>query len=312
MSTAPLLMQPGLPPAVRRVRAFFAPVNRATGAVTVFDASTAAAFNPDAPPAPWVDLGWIDGFTRSSQTKMQAVESGAPAALLAQARQSVGATVSMNFERWSKLTLALSCGAQQVNVLKPGAAPVSIAAATSTATFLSMPGGAGAIEPGDMVAVDVDYTGQTGYLGAGAAGAYLAAPASGDVDRVRRITLNVGRVTAILPGGVQLADPLLAGTPVAGMQAETIAAFQDREGGSFFQEWSGLFCMQGEQGDALFFCYPRLQAMSGTAEAAAVLAAPLSQMLLAGRFIALPVQDAMDGALVCCYRSYLPAANAEI
>ena len=266
MSTAAVTMQPGLPPAVRRVRAYFAPVNRSTATPTLFDASTAASFDPDAPPAPWVDLGWVDGFTRSTQTKMQTVASGAPGAVLLQARQSVGATVSMNFECWSKLTMALTCGAQQTNVLKAGAAPVAIAAATSTATFLSMPGGVGTIQVGDIVAVDVDYTGQTGYLGAGAAGAYLAAAASGDVDRVRRVTLNVGRVAALLPAGLQLAEPLLAGAPIAGMQAATVAAFEDREGGSFFQEWSALFCMQGEQGDALFFHYPRLQAMSGVME----------------------------------------------
>ncbi len=312
MSTTAVVMQPGLPPAVRRVRAYFAPVNRSTGAPAMFDASTAASFDPDAPPAPWVDLGWVEGFTRSSQTKMQTVETGAPGAVLLQARQSVGATVSMNFERWSKLTMALTCGTQQTNVLKPGGAPVTIAAATSTATFLSTPGGAGSIQVGDMIAVDADYSGQTGYIGAGAAGAYLTAAASGDVDRVRRVTLNVGRVTTILPTGMQLAEPLLAGTPVAGMQAAAVAAFEDREGGSFFQEWSGLFCMQGEQGDALFFYYPRLQAMSGAAEEAAVLAAPLSHLLLAGRFLALAVQDPMDGARVCCYRSYLPAANARI
>jgi hypothetical protein len=312
MSTAAVVMQPGLPPAVRRVRAYFAPVNRATGSPTLFDPSTAAAFDPDAPPAPWVDLGWVEGFARSSQTKMQVVESGAPGAVLLQARQSIGATVSMNFERWSKLTMALSCGAQQTNVLAAGAVPVAVASATSTATFLSAPAGTGKIQVGDMVAVDVDYTGQTGYIGAGAAGAYLAAPVSGDVDRVRRVTLNVSRVAALTPDGVQLAEPLLAGPPAAGMQAETVAAFEDREGGSFFQEWSGLFVMPGEQGDALFFHYPRLQAMHGAAEAAAVLAAPLSHVLLAGRFVALPVEDAMDGAQVCCYRSYLPAANALI
>jgi hypothetical protein len=312
MSTAAVVMQPGLPPAVRRVRAYFAPVNRATGTPTLFDASMAGSFNADAPPAPWLDLGWVEGFARASETRMQTVDSGAPGVLLMQARQSVGATVSVNFERWSKLTLALSCGAQQTNVLAPVAVPMAIAYATSTATFLSMPGGTRAIQPGDIVAVDVDYTGQTGYVGAGAAGAFLASAVSGDVDRVRRVTLNVGRVAALLPAGLQLAEPLLAGAPSAGMRAVTVAAFQDREGGGFFQEWSGLFVMQGEQGDALFFHYPRLQSMQGAAEAAALLAVPLLHVLLAGRFVALPVTDAMDGAQVCCYRSYVPAANAQV
>ena len=48
---------------------------------------------------------------------------------------------------------------------------------------------------GDIVAVDVDYTGATGYLGSGAPGTYLAAPLSGWTyfDFVRRITFNVSR-----------------------------------------------------------------------------------------------------------------------
>ena len=249
MSTPALVMQPGLPPAVRRVRGYFAPVNRLTATPTAFDATTAATFDPDTPPAPWMDLGWIDGFTRASETKLQVVESGAPGTVLLQGRQSVGATVSMTFERWSKLTMALSCGAQQINVLKAGANPVAITAASSTATFLSTPNGAGTIQAGDMIAVDADYSGQTGYIGAGASAAYLAtAISSGDLHWIRRMTLNVGRVTAVTASGLQLAEPLLAGVPAQGMQAQSIVALQDREGGTFFQEWSGLFCMHGRAG----------------------------------------------------------------
>ena len=313
MSTPALVMQPGLPPAVRRVRGYFAPVNRLTATPTAFDPTTAAAFDPDTPPAPWMDLGWIDGFSRASETKLQVVESGAPGTVLLQGRQSVGATVSMTFERWSKLTMALACGAQQTNVLKAGANPVVITAASSTATFLSTPSGAGTIQAGDMIAVDMDYTGQTGYVGAGASAAYLAtAITSGDLHWIRRMTLNVGRVTAVTATGLQLAEPLLAGVPAQGMQAQSMVALQDREGGTFFQEWSGLFCMQGEQGDALFFYYPRLQTMAGPAEMTVTITAPLSQILLNGRFVALPVLDPMDGSQVCCYRTYLPRANAQV
>jgi hypothetical protein len=312
MSTPALVMQPGLPPTVRRVRGYFAPVNRATGTATAFDATAVAAFDPDTPPAPWIDLGWIGGFARSSETKLQVVESGAPGTVLLQGRQSVGATLSMTFERWSKLTMALSCGAQQMNVLRPGTNPTAIAAASSTATFLSAPNGAGTIQAGDMIAVDADYSGQTGYVGAGASAAYLASAIGSDLHWIRRMTLNVGRVTAVTATGLQLAEPLLAGVPAQGMQAQTVVALQDREGGTFFQEWSGLFCMQGEQGDALFFYYPRLQTMGGAAESMAPLAAPLTQVLLTGKFIALPVTDPVDGAQVCCYRTYLPCANAQM
>ncbi len=192
MSTPALVMQPSLPPAVRRVRGYFAPVNRLTATPTVFDATTVASFDPDAPPAPWVDLGWLSGFARTSGTKLQVVESGAPGTVLLQGRQSIGATVSMTFERWSKLTMALTCGAQQTNVLAAGTNPVTITAASSTATFLSTPNGAGTIQAGDMIAVDADYNGQTGYLGAGASAAYLATAIGSDVNWIRRMTLKRG------------------------------------------------------------------------------------------------------------------------
>jgi hypothetical protein len=312
MSTPALVMQPGLPPAVRRVRGYFAPVNRLLVTPAAFDPTTVASFDADAPPAPWVELGWINAFTRTSGTKLQVVESGAPGTVLLQGRQSIGASVSMTFERWSKLTMALTCGAQQINVLQTAANPVAIAAASSTATFLSTPNGAGTIQAGDMIAVDADYSGQTGYLGAGASAAYLATAIGSDLHWIRRMTLNVTRVTAVTPAGLQLAEPLLAGVPAQGMQAQSIVALQDREGGTFFQEWSGLFCMQGEQGDALFFYYPRLQTTGGPAETSVPLAAPLSQLLLNGHFVALPVVDSVDGSQVCCYRTYLPCANAQI
>ncbi len=48
----------GVAPVTRRVRAYFAPVNRAAGVPTVFDAAQMGAFALDSPPAPWVDLGW--------------------------------------------------------------------------------------------------------------------------------------------------------------------------------------------------------------------------------------------------------------
>jgi hypothetical protein len=53
----------------------------------------------------------------------------------------------------------------------------------------------------------------------------------------------------------------------------------DREGGSFYQEWSALFVMQGSQGERIFFHYPRLQTMAGAEEAAI----PLTARIKAGR-----------------------------
>jgi hypothetical protein len=89
----------------------------------------------------------------------------------------------------------------------------------------------------------------------------------------------------------------------------------DREGGSFYQEWSALFVMEGGQGERIFFHYPRLQAMAGAEEAAMALTAKkgaLQRILLKAQFLALPVTDSLDGERTVCYRSFLPAANALI
>jgi hypothetical protein len=303
-------------------------VNRAASAPTIFDASGIAGFNPDAPPAPWLDLGWCRGFTRSSGTKAEPLLTGAPGSAAAQVRTEVEATVSLEFEAWGKLQMALSAGVQQMNVLYAqsgatanGSGGTAVAAvpvnAGSTATALNVGTSAAAgFSVGDVVAVDVDYTGQTGFVGSGVSGGYgkSAAAIGGDVDYVRRITLNVARIASIAAGVLTLAAPLLAGTPATGMQVSRVAAFCDREGGSFFQEWSALFCLEGEQGDRVLFHYPRLQSIIGPAEAAEALTkpGPLERMRLAGSFRALPVKDANDGEMVLCFRSYLPAAMRTI
>jgi hypothetical protein len=91
-----------------------------------------------------------------------------------------------------------------------------------------------------------------------------------------------------------------------------LVGFVDREGGGFFQEWSGLFCVDGEQGDRVIYHYPRLQAMQGSAESGELLAGTLERVRLAGAFRALPVKDASDGAMVVCFRSYLPGAMRAV
>jgi hypothetical protein len=309
-----------LVPVTRRVRAYFAPVNRAAGVPTVFDAAQMGGFALDSPPAPWVDLGWCAGFVRKSATKVGALRTGAPAMAQSQVLTEVEATVSLEFESWGKLQMALAAGSQQMNLLRTAsgaaangsggvaAAPVALAAG-STASSLSVGATAAAgFVVGDLVAVDVDYVAQVGFVGSGVSGAYVSSAASvgGDVNYVRRVSLNVGQVVSIANGVLQLASPLLAGAPAAGMQVSRLVGFVDREGGGFFQEWSGLFCMDGEQGDRVIYHYPRLQAMQGAAEMVEPLAAPLEKVRLAGVFRALPVKDANDGATVLCFRSYLP------
>ena len=53
-------------PVARRVRGYFAPVNRTAQTPVLFDPSEQGGFSLDAPPAPWISLGWIQEFTRKT------------------------------------------------------------------------------------------------------------------------------------------------------------------------------------------------------------------------------------------------------
>ena len=314
-------------PVTRRVRAYFAPVNRAMQLPVLFDPSQQGRFSLDAPPAPWISLGWIQEFARKPASKSAPLLTGIPAAPLEQIRETVQAQVSVSFLSWTKLTMALATGSQHMNLLAPAtgaalaadgaqAAPAVVPQSGSTSTAIVLAASdAAKFTAGSIIAVDADYTGQTGYVGSPVAGAYLRQAVT-DVDYIRRITFNVALISQVSATGLTLADPLPGGVPVAGAKVQSIAGFVDREGGSFFQEWSALFVMEGSQGERIVFHYPRLQSICGAEEAMSPLNAKNqnghSRVLLKGQFMALPVTDPLDGEKVVCYRSFLPAANALV
>ena len=121
--------------------------------------------------------------------------------------------------------------------------------------------------PGAIVAVDVDYTGQTGFIGCPVSGAYVRQALDGcGLCSARHF--NVALVAQVTQRA-DLAKALPGGAPAAGAKVQAVAGFVDREGGSFYQEWSALFVMQGSQGERIFFHYPRLQSMGGAEEAVA-------------------------------------------
>jgi hypothetical protein len=304
-------------PAIGRVRAYFAPVDRVAQKPTLFDPALNTGFSLDAPPAPWVDLGWISGFKRTSGTAVSAIKAGAPASTQFQTRTDVDAVVSFAFDSWGKLQLSLAAGTQQMNLLAtaagstaagsggPGLPAAALAPGCTPASLNVEQTAMAAFAAGSLVAVDVDYVpGTTGFVGSGISGAYLRNGVS-DVDYVRRISLNVGRVVSVSGGTLSLEAPLLAGAPSAGMKVSAVVGFCDREGSSFFQEWSGLFVAEGQQGERVIWHYPRLQACAGIAEDLAKSVGAYEALRLAGHFRALPVVDPVDGEHVVCFRSYL-------
>jgi hypothetical protein len=293
----------------------------------LFDPAVQGGFSLDAPPSPWISLGWIQGFTRNPASKTASVLTGIPAETLEQVRETIGAQVSLEFLSWTKLTMALATGSQHMNLLTSASnatlaadgatatAAVTVAVG-STSTFVALSAtDAARFLPGSIIALDEDYTGQTGYVGTPISGAYVRTALT-DVDYIRRVTFNVALVSDVTSTGLTLAEALPGGAPAAGSKLQAVKGFVDREGGCFYQEWSALFVMQGSQGERIFFHYPRLQTMSGEQEAALPLDSNqkdgLAQVLLKGQFLALPVTDPLDGERVVCYRSFLPAANALV
>ena len=325
ITAAPWFSAPS--PVARRVRAYFAPVNRVTQTPTLFDPAQQGPFSLDTPPSPWLDLGWIQGFTRKPTVKSAPILTGIPAAPLEQVRESIEAQVSFQFLSWTKLTMALATGSQHLNLLAPApgaslaadgaaAAPAVIVQSGSTASSINLLAtDAAKFSAGSLIAVDADYTGQTGFVGSPISGAYVRQALS-DVDYIRRITFNVGLVASVNGSELILASPLPGGAPAAGLKLQAISGFVDREGGCFYHEWSALFVVEGCQGERIIFHYPRLQPIAGTEELATPLNAKQSpsseRILLKASFLALPITDALDSERVLCYRSFLPASKALI
>ena len=106
-------------PVARRIRAYFAPVERAGQKHAQFDPAQMDAFDPDAPRAPWIDLGSIQNFARKSSSKSAAILTGIPAAALEQTRNTLEAAITFEFLSWTKLTMALATASQHMNVLSP-------------------------------------------------------------------------------------------------------------------------------------------------------------------------------------------------
>lgn len=314
-------------PVMRRIRGYFAPVARATQTPVLFDPSQQGRFDLDAPPTPWIDLGWLQSFARKPVSKSALLLTGIPAAIQEQVRQTLEAQLTVQFLSWTKLTMALATGSQHMNVLAAPAGAASAAMGAQATTAVSIQSGSTAsnillastdaanFSAGCVIAADVDYTGQTGFVGSPVSGAYVRQVLS-DVDYIRRITYNVALVSQVTTTGLTLASPLIGGAPQTGAKLQAVTAFVDREGGCFYQEWSSLFVMEGSQGERIFYHYPRLQPLAGAEEVVTPLDGKSkngqSRVQLVGQFLALPVSDPLDGERVVCYRSFLPAPNALI
>ncbi|HZR57138.1 MAG TPA: hypothetical protein VFA74_09725 [Terriglobales bacterium] len=345
MSTLPV--RAAMVPASRRIRAYFAPINRITGAPSLFDPGKYGRFLLDAPPSPWLDLGWIDSFQRFCGTSTQPLWTGNKRAPSSQFHGPMDVRIEFAFREWGKLQMALAGGSEHMNVLasSPNASaqpsggiclPAIASLPGSTASEIIVGAGAvGSFSAGDLIAVDADYQQQTGYVGTGIAAAYVnnASDVNQDANYIRRVTFNIGQVAQLTGTSLLLAQPLLGGAPPTAAGIQKVVAFVDREGGAFFQEWSGLFVAEEDSGGRICFHYPRLSPTTsvdtsmprdlGTTvqtraskvfqrEEAVEIAETISCLALRAAFQAMPHIDENDGQVVVCYRSYFPANLAAL
>jgi len=337
MSTSPL--RSAMVPVTRRVRAYFAPMNLVTNQPALFDPGKSGLFQLDSPPSPWIELGWIDNFQRHCGLSTEPMFAGSPPAPVNQFRGPLDVRLEFDFREWGKLQMALAGGSEHMNVLASdpnasaqpsGGTPIAAVAVLPGSTASEIILGAGAVNAfsaGDMVAVDADYEQQIGYVGSGIAAAYVSDPlaVNRDLNYIRRVTFNIGRVAQTTVTSLILAQPLLGGAPPANAGIQKVIAFVDREGGQFFQEWSALFVAEDESGGRACFHYPRLSPTTSLnppssvkmtkffdREEAVTAAAPISTLALHAAFQAMPHVDENDGQTVACYRSYFPAAMSGV
>jgi len=325
MSSDPFAKRSQMLPFGRGVRAYVAPIDRNSGQFVPFDPAAQGQFDLDVPPPPYLDLGWVENFQRKSTTKYEALRNGTHATVSSQYRSQPEALVEFDFQSWGKIQMALAGGSQEMNVLATpitslpqgsggDAIPASYAKDGSNDFSIVLdPGEMSKYNIGDIVAVDWDYNGTTGYIGSGAPAAYLATALDpvAHKDYTRRVTFNLSRVKNKSNAELALAQRLV-GRIATGMGVQKVVAFVDREGGSYFQEWSAIFVVPSDSGGRICFHYPRLQPFQSSAENRQQWADPVFNTTLHASLRALPTTDVNDSETVLCYRSYFPASCAAV
>ena len=325
MSVEPFAKRSQMTPLTHAVRAYAAPIERNSGAFLAFDPAVQGQFDLDSPPIPFLDLGFVENFQRKSTTKYETFRNGSHGTVSCQYRSQPEALVEFDFQSWGKIQMALAGGTQEMNVLAApstsfphGSGGVPIPASyvldgSGDSTVVLDPAEMSNYSVGDMVTVDWDYTGVTGYVGTGAPAAYLATALDPYVhkDYIRRVSFNLSRVKSKSANQLTLAQRLIGGA-ATGMGVQKVVAFVDREGGNYFQEWSMLFVIPSDSGGRICIYYPRLQPSQSTSENRQEWAAPEFNTTLHASLRALPTADPNDSESVLCYRSYFPGPYAAV
>jgi hypothetical protein len=309
-------------------RGFFAPFAQgAAPAPTIFDPARQGRFDTQSPPAGWYDLGWIEQLRRSPAGRIGQIRSGYRGALRAQFRGEVGSSIEFEFREWGKLQMALAGGTTHFNILAAAAgaaqqplggspaAAVALDTGSTASSIVLTAGGGAQFAAGQIIAVDVDYTGQAGYVGSGIQAGFVAPGSVSDADFIRRVTFNVGVISAVNGDTLMLEQPLLGGAPATGAKAQRVTGFAGREGSSFIPSWSAVFVVDTIDGAQLYYYYPQLSISSeredSTFDVENIGAADVKGYSLRAEFNALAFEDPVDGETVVCYRGFFPAPGSQ-
>jgi hypothetical protein len=235
--------------------------------------------------------------------------------------------VEFEFREWGKLQMALATGTTHFNVLKAASgsaqqplggtptAPVALGTGSTATSIVLATGGGASFQVGQFIAVDVDYTGQSGYVGSGIQASFVPTGAVTDADFIRRVTFNVGVIKTIATDTLTLEQALLGGAPVASAKVQALTGFASREGSSFIPAWSALFVVDTFDGAQLYYYYPQLSIASDHEENSYAIdnagSADLKGTALRAEFNALAYEDPVDGETVVCYRGFFPAPGSQ-
>jgi len=323
-----------------------------TGGPNILDLERQGPFNTNALPAGYSDLGWIKNFKFTNNTKVGQVRSGYRGIVRAQYRGEVGEQCEFQFREFGRQQYKVATGCQMYNLLSSSGTPSTTSPLGSPGSFaaivmgasgyvasgavagqvgkptLYVPSGSGAaFAVNNYVVVDIDYVaGTSGVLGE--AGAFAYPNAITDTDWIRKTSDYVARVTAIVTGvGSPVQDALILdqvfvgggspaatnGIPPTTSKVQIVSGWSARNGGTFIQEWSGLFISDAQDGAQIALYYPHLSISQfrgmnpytieniGTTDT--------TGNELDASFECLGFDDPLDGETVCSYMGYFPNAN---
>jgi hypothetical protein len=231
-------------------RGYFAPFNVAYAAAisntaqgpSILDLQYQGPFNTNNPPAGWYDLGWINGYAITPQSKIGQIKTGYRGVVRDQIRGEAGEEFEFKFREFTRMAFSIGTGCQIYNLLKTpaanttsplggsGATTYSLGASgyqptgiTATATAglptVFVPSGQGVnFSVNDDIVVDVDFV-ASAFTAGGFAGSngtpIFPNNAPSDIDYIRKTSDFVGRVSQVLTG-VASQDALVLSAPLMG------------------------------------------------------------------------------------------------